>query len=123
MGATQRQRVVSMGERDRRFPYGCHESEDWRMNIFFVTIGLRDEIDVIRKIKPRHILCSYWYFSKTSMSAFIDALGYKPKILLDSGAYSAVQVLASGLIFIRANITHPVGGNIHRGTTTREDET
>ena len=59
------------------------------MNVFFVTIGLRDEIEVIKKVRPSHILCSYWYFAKKPMSAFVDTLGYKPEILLDSGAYSA----------------------------------
>lgn len=59
------------------------------MKVFFVTIGLRDEIEVIRKVRPSNILCSYWYFAKKPMSAFVDTLGYQPEILLDSGAYSA----------------------------------
>ena len=59
------------------------------MNVYFVTVGIRDEIDIIRKVKPRHILCSYWYFAKKSMADFIADIGYKPKIILDSGAYSA----------------------------------
>lgn len=59
------------------------------MNVYFVTIGIRSEMDIIKKVRPKHILCSYWYFSKKPMADFVSAIGYRPDILLDSGAYSA----------------------------------
>ena len=59
------------------------------MNVYFVTIGIRSEMDIIKKVRPKNILCSYWYFSKKPMADFVSAIGYHPDILLDSGAYSA----------------------------------
>lgn len=59
------------------------------MQIYFVTTGLKEELAVIRDIRPPCILCSYWYFKNKRLSDICDYLGYKPNILLDSGAYSA----------------------------------
>lgn len=59
------------------------------MKVYFVTVGLREEIEVIRKVRPPRLLCSYWYFKNRSMHEFCNSLGYTPEILLDSGAYSA----------------------------------
>lgn len=59
------------------------------MRIYFVTAGLKEELTVIRDVRPPYILCSYWYFKNKRLSDLCDYLGYKPHILLDSGAYSA----------------------------------
>lgn len=59
------------------------------MQIYFVTAGLKEELSVIRDIKPPNILCSYWYFKNKRLSDLCDYIGYRPNILLDSGAYSA----------------------------------
>ena len=59
------------------------------MKVYFVTVGLREEIEVIRKLRPPHLLCSYWYFKHKNMSEFFNSIGYEPKVMLDSGAYSA----------------------------------
>lgn len=60
------------------------------MNIYFVSIGHKREIEVIKECKPTHILISYFYFNKKEkIERFIERIGYKPKLILDSGAYSA----------------------------------
>lgn len=60
------------------------------MNIYFVSSFDRnkDEKRAIKKAKPEHILISFYYANK-DMKVFTDFIGYKPKIMLDSGAYSA----------------------------------
>lgn len=59
------------------------------MTIYFVTSGNKEELEVIRELKPPNILLSYWYFKNKPLSEFCKQIGYKPNILLDSGAYSA----------------------------------
>lgn len=59
------------------------------MVIYFVTTTNREELEVIRELRPPNILISYWYFKNTPLSNFCSRIGYKPNILLDSGAYSA----------------------------------
>lgn len=59
------------------------------MKVYFVTSGLREEMEVIRNVRPPHLLCSYWYFKNRSLREFCNAIGYRPEIMLDSGAYSA----------------------------------
>lgn len=59
------------------------------MRTYFVTWNKRDEIEVIKKLKPSHILISYWCFKNKDLGAWVASLGYKPTILLDSGAYTA----------------------------------
>ncbi len=59
------------------------------MNVYFATTGLWEEVQVIRKVRPPRLLCSYWYFKNKPLREFCDGLGYQPEILLDSGAYSA----------------------------------
>lgn len=62
------------------------------MDIYFVTIGHKDELAVIKECKPKHLLLSYFYFKKREkIENLIAAIGYKPKILLDSGAYSSMN--------------------------------
>ena len=78
------------------------------MNVYFVTTGLWEEVQVIKKVRPPRLLCSYWYFKNKPLAKFCEELGYKPEILLDSGAYSAftkgkhVNVL-DYIEYIRAN--------------------
>lgn len=78
------------------------------MNVYFVTTGLREEVQVIKKVRPPRLLCSYWYFKNKPLDKFCEELGYQPEILLDSGAYSAftkgkhVNVL-DYMEYIRAN--------------------
>lgn len=78
------------------------------MKIYFVTTGLREEIEVIKKVRPPRLLCSFWYFKNKPLGAFCEEIGYKPEILLDSGAYSAYTKgknvnLLDYLDYIRAN--------------------
>lgn len=78
------------------------------MKVYFVTTGLWEEMQVIKKVRPPRLLCSYWYFKNKPLSKFCEELGYRPEILLDSGAYSAftkgkhVNVL-DYIEYIRAN--------------------
>lgn len=78
------------------------------MKVYFVTTGLWEEVQVIKKVRPPRLLCSYWYFKNKPLSKFCEELGYKPEILLDSGAYSAftkgkhINVL-DYIEYIRAN--------------------
>lgn len=59
------------------------------MKLFFVVTGNKEELEVIRELKPENILVSYWYFKNKSIKDFCKSIGYKPSILLDSGAYTA----------------------------------
>lgn len=77
-------------------------------NVYFVTIGKREEIQVIKKIRPQRLLCSYWYFRNRPLKELCSSIGYVPEIMLDSGAYSAftkgksVNVLEY-MAYIKAN--------------------
>lgn len=60
------------------------------MRLYFVaTDGSTAEYEVIRECRPDSLLLSYWYFRNKGIEQFIDKIGYKPEILLDSGAFSA----------------------------------
>ena len=56
---------------------------------FFVTCNKATEIEVISQIQPKYLLLSYHYFKNVKLEEWCRSLGYKPQILLDSGAYSA----------------------------------
>lgn len=76
--------------------------------VYFVTSGLREEIQVIKRLRPKRLLCSYWYFKNKPLAGFCEELGYRPEILLDSGAYSAFTKgkhvnLLDYIDYIRAN--------------------
>lgn len=81
------------------------------MKVYFVTTGLWEEIQVIKKVRPPRLLCSYWYFKNRPLADFCQELGYCPEILLDSGAYSAFTKgknvnLLDYLAYIDANRRH-----------------
>lgn len=57
--------------------------------IYFVTTGRADEVHVIQKLQPTHLLVSYFHTKNKPIKLLIDSLGYTPKLLLDSGAWSA----------------------------------
>jgi hypothetical protein len=59
------------------------------MNIYFVCCNVVEEKEAIKQIKPDKLLLSYYYFKNKNLEDFVNELGYKPEILLDSGAYSA----------------------------------
>lgn len=59
------------------------------MTIYFVATTNKEELEVIRELKPENVLVSYWYFKNKPMREFCEEIGYSPNILLDSGAYSA----------------------------------
>lgn len=60
------------------------------IDIYFVVTGRSSaEIEVIREVKPDKILLSYFYFRNKSLANFVEEIGYKPEIMMDSGAYSA----------------------------------
>jgi hypothetical protein len=60
-----------------------------KVEVYFVTVGKKDEIEVIKKLRPSRLLCSYWYFKSKRLGDLCDAIGYQPEIMLDSGAFSA----------------------------------
>lgn len=47
------------------------------------------ELEVLQQVKPPRLLLSYFYFKNKPLGEYIERLGYKPEIILDSGAYSA----------------------------------
>lgn len=47
------------------------------------------EIDAVKLLKPGRILISYFYTRTKPLSQLVEKLGYRPEIMLDSGAYSA----------------------------------
>ena len=59
------------------------------MDIYFVTTTNKEELEVIKELRPPNVLISYWYFKNKPLFDFCSQIGYKPNILLDSGAYSA----------------------------------
>ena len=78
------------------------------MKVYFVTTGLWEEIQVLKKVRPPRLLCSYWYFRHRPLAEFCDTLGYRPEIILDSGAYSAYTKgknvnLLDYMAYIKAN--------------------
>lgn len=81
------------------------------MRVYFVTTGLREEIEVIKKVRPPRLLCSFWYFKNKPLAELCEEIGYTPEILLDSGAYSACTKgkdvdLLDYLKYIRNNAAH-----------------
>lgn len=63
-----------------------------RTKVYHVVSGNKHELEALTKVKPSHILVSYYYFKNKSMRTLCEELGYQPKILLDSGAYSAFSI-------------------------------
>lgn len=61
------------------------------MEFYFVATSDKNktEIPVIKELKPNNLMLSYHYFKNIKLSEFIKVIGYKPRIILDSGAYSA----------------------------------
>lgn len=60
------------------------------MEFYFVSTGRnKAELEVIKNLQPNCLMMSYHYFKNIDLGKFIKELGYKPKIMLDSGAYSA----------------------------------
>ena len=59
------------------------------MEIYFVTCKTKEELIAIKEIQPPKLLISYFYFKNKPLAEFIEEIGYKPIIMLDSGAYSA----------------------------------
>jgi hypothetical protein len=59
------------------------------LNVYFVCCNVVEEKLAIQELKPDKLLLSYYYFKNKSLQDFVNELGYKPEILLDSGAYSA----------------------------------
>ena len=58
------------------------------VRVYFVTTGRQDELDAIMRVKPQHLLLSYYYWQKRDLTKWVAELGYQPKIMLDSGAFS-----------------------------------
>lgn len=59
------------------------------VKFYFVYSGNLQEREIIMELKPPNLLLSYFYFKHKSISEVIEELGYKPNIILDSGAFSA----------------------------------
>lgn len=47
------------------------------------------ELEALQEVKPSRLLLSYFYFRNKPLKCYVERLGYKPEIMLDSGAYSA----------------------------------
>lgn len=82
-----------------------------KTKVYFVTTGLKEETQVIKKVRPPRLLCSYWYFKNKPLAEFCEELGYTPEILLDSGAYTAYTKgknvnLLDYIAYIKANAGH-----------------
>lgn len=60
-----------------------------KVKFYFVYCGNLQEREIIQELKPPNLLLSYYYFKHKSMKEVIESLGYRPNIMLDSGAYSA----------------------------------
>lgn len=60
------------------------------MIIYHVFTGKSTaELEAIRKAQPQYLLLSYFYVKNKPLQQFVEQLGYRPHILLDSGAFSA----------------------------------
>jgi len=58
--------------------------------IYFVTTDKsKAETEAIKQAKPPRLLLSYFYFRNKSLKEFTDRIGYRPEILVDSGAFTA----------------------------------
>ena len=60
-----------------------------KTKLYFVSIDKKVENETIRRVKPKGILLSYYYFKNKNIRDWIEKIGYKPDIILDSGAFSA----------------------------------
>jgi hypothetical protein len=60
-----------------------------KMDVYFVSCNIKEEKEALKIIQPPRLLLSYYYFKKKSLNDFIEEIGYKPIIMLDSGAYSS----------------------------------
>ncbi|MGD6894319.1 hypothetical protein [Bacillus infantis] len=60
------------------------------MKIYHVAVDSSTaETEALKTVSPPHLLLSYFYFRNKSIKDFVTKIGYKPEIMLDSGAYSA----------------------------------
>ena len=59
------------------------------MDVYF-GVNCRNpiEIKIIKEVQPKCIMLSFYYWHKKDLHKLIDKIGYKPKIMLDSGGYS-----------------------------------
>ncbi|MFW6029075.1 MAG: hypothetical protein ACOCRO_02345 [Halanaerobiales bacterium] len=59
------------------------------MDIYIGTCNNPDETKAIAEVQPEHVFVSYYYFQNKNLRDFVKELGYKPKIILDCGAFSS----------------------------------
>lgn len=60
------------------------------MKIFHVAVDSSTaELEALQEVKPPRLLLSYYYFRNKPLKDYLERLGYKPEIILDSGAWSA----------------------------------
>lgn len=72
------------------------------------TDSSRAETEALSEVKPPRLLLSFFYFRTKGLRGYLSRLGYKPEILLDSGAFSAYSKgrnisLIDYIDFIRAH--------------------
>lgn len=60
-----------------------------QIKFYFVYCKKLMEREIIQKLQPPNLLLSYYYFKNKPLEEVVESLGYKPNIMLDSGAYSA----------------------------------
>lgn len=88
------------------------------MKFYFVcTDKASEEIEVIKQLQPKRLLLSYFYFKNKPLEKFIEKIGYRPEIILDSGAYSAWTSgkpvnLEKYIEYIKENEPYITGGYI-----------
>jgi hypothetical protein len=80
------------------------------MDLYFVFSGNSRELEALRIVQPPNLLLSYYYVKSRPLSEWIRKLGYRPRILLDSGAFSAytkgITISLSGYLQYLADNQH-----------------
>lgn len=59
------------------------------MVYYFCYTDSKAETEVIQEVKPEYLLLSYSYFKNKPLFKIVERFGYTPKIMLDSGAFTA----------------------------------
>jgi hypothetical protein len=59
------------------------------LELYFVAVPKTADLEVIKALKPPRLLLSYYHWKNKSLEELFKELGYKPKIMWDSGAWTA----------------------------------
>jgi hypothetical protein len=60
------------------------------MKFYFVVTGIgnKTEMAAVKALQPKNLMLSFHYWKNVSLKDFIEFIGYKPNIFLDSVAFS-----------------------------------